>query len=347
MSKKQLIIIIDGLFDSLKRDETPLMVAKTPFLDALAKASSGVFCLQTVSDDASINSYNAHKKLFHLTESIETNRLTAELLGIGVTLTADYLMWRLNIDDWGQADEQPSAQQKIRLQLKASAEELGFELYQLHNSAFILAQKANDLEAFKAKQEEVETKLEQALAVKLRLWQASAWQGLEREKDKGKRALVAATPVVKGLAALSGMAVYDQPSFTADYDTDLTGKINKSLELLAEYQQVFCHIEATDLLSHARKRKQKKEFIERLDREFLALLYTYIIEQKPELELFILPDHATSSISGKHFARRVKVLYLNSPLLEHNSLETYSECSPTSGEIVINADVYSVIIDDK
>ncbi len=346
MSKKQLIIIIDGLFDSLKQDKTPLMLAKTPFLDVLTKASSGVFCLRTIGEGLSINSYNAHKKLFNIADTIETNRLTAELLGIGVELNSEYLMWRLNIDDWGLADERPIAQQKIRSQLKASAEELGFKVYQLHNSAFILAQKANDLEIFKAKQRTVEKKLEQAVSVKLRLWQASAWQSLEKQNDTGKKVLVAATPVVKGLAVLSGMVVYDQTSFTADYDTDLRGKINKSLQLLDDYQQVFCHIEATDLLSHARKRKKKKEFIERLDREFLALLYTYIMDKKPELELFILPDHATSSISGKHFARKVKVLYLNSPLLEHNSLETYSESSPTMGKIVINADGYTVTIDD-
>ncbi len=343
---KQLIIILDGAFDEKINGKTPLMRAKTPYLDALIKASSGVFCLKTIMPNEEINSLNAHMTLFNFQKRTTPSRPNLELLGMGIKAKQGDFLWRLNIDNLGEKALNPDESEHLKKELKVFLKKLDFTLYRVNETAFILVKTASNFEKFVADKENLAEKINVMLRKSslserrncqpnARLWLASRVETMTTEKQYPNCALISATPIVKALAICQGFTLYQDNSFTGDSHTNLSGKLEKSLHALNQYDTVFCHIEATDLLAHACNYNGKTEFIERFDTEFLTPLYQYLEREKPLLEIFLLPDHGTSCITGKHFCPEVKALYVQSPLKELNIVSSYNEDTKEIGEINI------------
>lgn len=107
-----------------------------------------------------------------------------------------------------------------------------------------------------------------------------------------KACCIGGIPIVKGVGTFLGMDIITVPGATGYPDTNLAGKFREAGEAFGKYDFVFLHINGTDILSHDKKRKEKAEFIEKIDRELGKLLES--IDTK-ETVVVITSDHRTAS----------------------------------------------------
>ncbi|MEM0379244.1 MAG: alkaline phosphatase family protein [Nanopusillaceae archaeon] len=136
---------------------------------------------------------------------------------------------------------------------------------------------------------------------------ASIYKELERdkkfEKKYGLKALfIAGGALYLGVARYFGMDALKPIGATATVETSLFSKAEAVLKNKDKYDIIFSHIKATDSLSHDKNPKEKKKFIERIDRDFFAKV-------KEDFDVIILTgDHSTSSILGRHVSDPVPIM---------------------------------------
>lgn len=114
-----------------------------------------------------------------------------------------------------------------------------------------------------------------------------------------KGTCVAGIPIAKGVSRYLGLDVTEVPGATGMPDTNLKGKINATMKALKKYDFVFLHINGTDILSHDAKRKEKTEFIEKIDMEIGRLSLKDIVT-------IVTCDHRTESEPGFKAYRHLK-----------------------------------------
>jgi 2,3-bisphosphoglycerate-independent phosphoglycerate mutase len=114
-------------------------------------------------------------------------------------------------------------------------------------------------------------------------------------------AVVAAERTVLGLAQMFDFTTVNVPEFTALTDTDLVAKIAAVQNALKDHDLVILHIKGTDICSHDRKPREKRDFIESIDAAFAPLLGENIV-------IGISADHSTSSTLGEHSGDPVPTL---------------------------------------
>jgi 2,3-bisphosphoglycerate-independent phosphoglycerate mutase len=118
-------------------------------------------------------------------------------------------------------------------------------------------------------------------------------------------AAVCGAEIAKGIAIDLGLYVSEPDGLTADTDTDLYRKAVTACSLMDDYDFVFVHINGADEASHRYDVQGKIQFIEKIDREFIAYILDHVDEKT---NLIICADHATSPVSGKH--SRLDVSYI-------------------------------------
>ena len=124
--------------------------------------------------------------------------------------------------------------------------------------------------------------------------------------------LVTAVDLVRGIGVLSGMKICDIPGATGWYDTDYEGKRDVALaELKAGLDLFVIHVEATDEAGHAGDVTEKVEALENWDRRILADLLTGLDDLGP-WRLLMLPDHATPLTTRTHTPDPVPYLLADS-----------------------------------
>ena len=105
---------------------------------------------------------------------------------------------------------------------------------------------------------------------------------------------IAGAPLYKGIAKFIGGSIIKVSGATGTVNTNLRAKAETVLKMKNKYDFVFIHVKGTDSLSHDKKRVEKKEFIERIDKELISII-------KDEFDILIIgADHTTSSIDGNH-----------------------------------------------
>lgn len=115
-------------------------------------------------------------------------------------------------------------------------------------------------------------------------------------------ACVAAGPLYRGVSKFVGLKIIDVPGVTAGIDTNLDGKIKASIEALLEHDFVFCHIKATDSLSHMRDCQGKLNFLEKIDQSLRPLF------DQTGVTLILTGDHATPCETGEHSSDLIPML---------------------------------------
>lgn len=113
-----------------------------------------------------------------------------------------------------------------------------------------------------------------------------------RERYGMNACCIAGIPIVKGVASFLGMDIITVHGATGYPNTNLEGKFEKVGETLKRYDFVLLHINGTDILSHDCKRKEKAEFIEKIDRHLGFLLKKIDLK---ETVIIITSDHRTAS----------------------------------------------------
>ncbi|HEX2042906.1 MAG TPA: cofactor-independent phosphoglycerate mutase [Acidimicrobiales bacterium] len=124
--------------------------------------------------------------------------------------------------------------------------------------------------------------------------------------------LVTAVDLVRGLGALTGIAVTEVEGATGWYDTNYEGKRDAALAALADGADLFLvHVEASDEAGHAGDIAAKVEALENWDRRIIGPLVEALVDLGP-WRLLLLPDHATPLALRTHTPAPVPYLLVDS-----------------------------------
>lgn len=111
-------------------------------------------------------------------------------------------------------------------------------------------------------------------------------------------ACIAGDRTVLGIARMSGLDVYHDPSFTAGFDTNFLGKADLALSKLNQgYDWVVLHVKAPDLAGHDDLPEMKVQMAEKLDQ-----MLGYMLEQLDLDQTYIgfTSDHSTPCCRRDH-----------------------------------------------
>jgi 2,3-bisphosphoglycerate-independent phosphoglycerate mutase len=120
-----------------------------------------------------------------------------------------------------------------------------------------------------------------------------------QEKYNVKGACVAAVDLIKGISSLSGFDTPFVEGATGYLDTNYRGKAEKALQLLADHDIVYVHVEAPDEASHNGDVSEKIKAIENIDREIVRTIFE---NAGGMVRFLIVTDHATPISMKTHHA---------------------------------------------
>jgi 2,3-bisphosphoglycerate-independent phosphoglycerate mutase len=124
--------------------------------------------------------------------------------------------------------------------------------------------------------------------------------------------LVTAVDLVRGLGALTGIAVTEVEGATGWYDTNYEGKRDAAVAALADGADLFLvHVEASDEAGHAGNLAAKVEALENWDRRIIGPLVE-ALDDLGRWRLLLLPDHATPLALRTHTPAPVPYLLVDS-----------------------------------
>lgn len=109
-----------------------------------------------------------------------------------------------------------------------------------------------------------------------------------------RAAVVCKATIVKGIAKMLCMDVIEPDGATADTDTNLTAKVQATLQAANDYEFVVLHINGADEASHRLNRTEKQNFLHDVDRQVIAPLL------QSEHEIYVVSDHETDPETGRH-----------------------------------------------
>ncbi len=108
-----------------------------------------------------------------------------------------------------------------------------------------------------------------------------------------KSAMVAAAPLVRGLAIKAGLFCPTIPGATGDRDTDLPAKLKAALDELSRNDLVYVHVAAVNEASRAGDADGKVRDLEGIDRELIGSLLSWVEEKDRERRILVTSDHQT------------------------------------------------------
>jgi len=112
-------------------------------------------------------------------------------------------------------------------------------------------------------------------------------------KQFGLRACcIAGIPIAKGVARYLGLDVIEVKGATGDPKTNLNAKFAALAKNIGKYDFVFFHINATDILAHDAKQREKTAYIEKIDRHLGKFLGKI---DREKFRVVVTCDHRTAS----------------------------------------------------
>ena len=127
-------------------------------------------------------------------------------------------------------------------------------------------------------------------------------------------AMTTAVDLLRGISNLMGWDLLDVPGATGTHDNDYAGQGRATIEAVADYDVVCCHVESPDEAAHQADWQTKVAAIESIDAEVIGPILEHLEqtygdpERDPEAEgwrLMVLPDHYTRCDTRKHDATPV------------------------------------------
>lgn len=116
-----------------------------------------------------------------------------------------------------------------------------------------------------------------------------------------RAAVVCGKGIVKGIAKALGMELVPVKNATGDTNTDLVGKAEAALEAAWEYPFTLLHINGADEASHRKNAREKRQFLEQVDKEVLSRLLA-----SPH-QITVVADHGTDPETGLHLGEKQPV----------------------------------------
>jgi 2,3-bisphosphoglycerate-independent phosphoglycerate mutase len=124
-------------------------------------------------------------------------------------------------------------------------------------------------------------------------------------------AVIAAVDVVRGLGRLTGLEVVDVPGATGYFDTNYEGKARYALRALERHDFVWVHVESPDEAGHAGSIDEKIRAIENIDRLVVGTLLDGM-KKRDDFRLLCAPDHKTPVSTRGHAVGPVPFLLYDS-----------------------------------
>ncbi|HDP73904.1 MAG TPA: 2,3-bisphosphoglycerate-independent phosphoglycerate mutase [Candidatus Woesearchaeota archaeon] len=157
------------------------------------------------------------------------------------------------------------------------------------------------------------------------------------EKRFGIRmSCVAGGALYKGVARFVGMKVLNVLGATGDKNTSLKAKLDAAVKAKEESDIVFLHIKAPDSFSHDGKPVEKKQFIEKIDKEVMK-------EIKENFDVVALTgDHSTPCSMKEHSGDAVPVLVWGKNCRKDKGI--FSESNPSPTLFIRGLDVLNILL---
>ena len=347
---KYVVCIPDGCADLPVPEldgRTPLEVANTPHLDALA-ARGTVGRAQVIPEGMPPGSDVGNMSIFGFDPSqFHTGRAPIEAAALGLSLDTNQIAFRCNlvsiennimIDYAGGSPSSDSAAVVInQLNNELGSDEISFHSgvsfrhsvvtpsdwveasctppHDLTGDPLILPSGPGSEALIGIMEESKRVLAESSLeATQIWLWGQGFMPQMPSFFDLYKKTagLVTAVDLLRGIATLTGIEVCDIPGATGQCDTDYEGKRDIALQRLQEGMDLFIiHVEATDEAGHAGDVEAKVQALENWDKRILKDLIPGLDDLGP-WRLLMLPDHATPLTTRTHNSNPVPYLMVDS-----------------------------------
>ena len=128
------------------------------------------------------------------------------------------------------------------------------------------------------------------------IWGEGTKPQLENYKEKFgiSGSVISAVDLIKGIAILSGLKSIDVKGATGTVHTNFKGKAEAAIEALKSGDDfLYVHLEAADESGHQGSLSDKIKSIELIDEMIIKPIYEYLLKEKEEFAMLVLPDHPT------------------------------------------------------
>jgi 2,3-bisphosphoglycerate-independent phosphoglycerate mutase len=115
-------------------------------------------------------------------------------------------------------------------------------------------------------------------------------------------AVVAASPIGRGLGIAAGLQAARVSGGTGDVDTSFTGEVDATLAALETRDLAIVHIVEADTAAHGGDAQRKVAAIEKLDEQLVGRLLEGLRARGGDWRVLLAADHATSSATRLHGA---------------------------------------------
>lgn len=342
---KTLLVIIDGaadVADASTEGLTPLQAADMPVADTIA-CRSATGRLTTSPDGNAPGSETAIMSILgYGNDRPISGRGWLEALGLGMEVSPDDTVWRCNV-----VRAMPSGRVVDPMPEDITASEACRLIKSAVNySPIVDARHIGGLSGIvvtSGTSPEIDgivspydayisgTALRPVFGLPDWMWLWSAGHPLSLPPLPYRAALIAATPLVKGIGKALGMDCLDVPGATGDCSTSLEAKAAVAVGALDSdgYDFVMVHIEGADTASHTGSFRLKRSFLEAIDSRLLAPLWQRVSDGGDTV-FALLPDHATSWRHRRHTSDPVPVsLYV--PWEKGDNVDRFDETAVTCG----------------
>ena len=157
-------------------------------------------------------------------------------------------------------------------------------------------------------------------------------------------ACIAGGGLYKGVGRMLGMHILEDPRMTGGTSTDLNFKFKLAYESLQTYDFVFVHVKGTDNYSHDGKPKEKKDLIEKIDKELSQFLPENF---KDDLVVMITGDHSSPCSFKDHSADPVPII-IYSPDCRKDDVKKFGESYAAKGNLghLLGKDIINIALNE-
>ncbi|MEM7393781.1 MAG: cofactor-independent phosphoglycerate mutase [Verrucomicrobiota bacterium] len=126
--------------------------------------------------------------------------------------------------------------------------------------------------------------------------------------------VISAVDLVRGIGLLAGLQAPIIPGATGFTDTNYAGKVEKGLDILAEHDFAYIHIEAPDECGHLGDAAMKTGAIEAFDEKVVGPVWREMEKRGDPYRLIICMDHRTPVALKGHTPEPVPLAILEGPV---------------------------------
>ncbi len=370
---KKIVIVLDGVADrgiETLGGKTPLEFASTKNMDALAnKCQLGL--VNTIPEGMEIGSAVANLSLLGFDPSTYNGRAVIEGAGVGLATNSENMYIRTNFvtfegQDYASSKIKSYSAYDVKTEISQPLSDLlskevfkhpyilhnvgsfrnilevvgGRELYPLNFAPAhdIINQPISGYISHEGREGDFFTLQEKAYEVLkgngsqvngIWFWGASVEPNLP--EDTSNRCILCETILLKGISSIAKIKNFETEA--TPFEEFLKVKLQKSLEAIKTYDDIYIHIQETDDLSHECMSKEKARAIELFDEVFLPGLLEGI---EGAFSLLITSDHFTFSDTGGHGGEAVPFMLYRTDVTANNELR-YTELDCKQTGLVLNA----------